>query len=269
MERNTYFQEILKSHKKHRKVLPKATFQAIEKLCAVVSRQSQFFRLPENGIDTQSFTTQLPVHTRPPFPITVIEYAVSRRKPLNPLTETLVPKRVIIAFEEPNCTSLFAFWFFEEKNIWLPAEMFAVLPLILENEAIPLELEHFIKINESKPLQYENYRKDFIDEVRVYLAFIIYLNSRKAAFVKEGEVHSRNQMQRRPGLAATYQYHVLNLKPTAVAERAAKGGTHASPVRHMRRGHWRKTKSGSVTWVKAMMVGKEGFQDKDYRVVDK
>jgi hypothetical protein len=43
------------------------------------------------------------------------------------------------------------------------------------------------------------------------------------------------------------------LRPVA---RGDKGGTHASPRQHERRGHWRSYKSGKKTWVEKMLVGK-------------
>jgi hypothetical protein len=46
-----------------------------------------------------------------------------------------------------------------------------------------------------------------------------------------------------------------------------RGGTHASPVTHLRRGHWRHYKSGKRSWVEAALInGKDGMVVKDYRV---
>jgi hypothetical protein len=47
----------------------------------------------------------------------------------------------------------------------------------------------------------------------------------------------------------------------------SKGGTHASPRPHDRRGHYRTLKSGKQVWVRNMRVGKgDGFIFKDYVV---
>ena len=47
-----------------------------------------------------------------------------------------------------------------------------------------------------------------------------------------------------------------------------KGGTHASPRQHTRRGHYRHYKSGKIAWVRDCIVGslEKGFVHKDYRV---
>lgn len=47
-----------------------------------------------------------------------------------------------------------------------------------------------------------------------------------------------------------------------------KGGTHASPRLHDRRGHWRTTASGKRVWVRACKVGdaSKGVVFKDYKI---
>lgn len=50
----------------------------------------------------------------------------------------------------------------------------------------------------------------------------------------------------------------------------SRGGTHASPRWHMRRGHWRNCKSGKRVWVEQMEVGdkSKGIIVKDYVVTN-
>ena len=50
-----------------------------------------------------------------------------------------------------------------------------------------------------------------------------------------------------------------------------KGGTHASPRLHDRRGHWRTTASGKRVWVRDCKVGdaSKGVVFKDYKIKDK
>lgn len=59
---------------------------------------------------------------------------------------------------------------------------------------------------------------------------------------------------------------ILEVPKTTIASEH-KGGTHASPRVHLRRGHWRRTKKATI-WVKAAVVGEKskGMIIKDYMV---
>lgn len=48
----------------------------------------------------------------------------------------------------------------------------------------------------------------------------------------------------------------------------SKGGTHASPRKHDRRGHWRQYRNGKRGWVRQAVVGdaSKGLALKDYRI---
>lgn len=269
MERKTYFQQVLKSLKRYKKIMTRSDSKKIESLCSQISKNGQFFRLPTNGVKTTGFDANALIFTKPPFPVTVIEYDVTPDPNLDTLTLTSVPRRIIIAVDNDPEIHLFGFWFFECRNIWMPVGIGCIIPISFQGPEIPFKLSPFCD-GVANALDYndmEGVKRDWIDELSVYVGFIYYLNERRDSFVKSGEVHSRNQKQRLPGSKATYQYHVLSVRNPVVSERGKEGGTHASPIRHLRRGHWRKTPSGGRTWIEAMMVGKEGFQDKDYRIV--
>ena len=59
------------------------------------------------------------------------------------------------------------------------------------------------------------------------------------------------------------------IEPTAPRQEA-KGGTHASPRQHDRRGHLRRLKSGKNVWVKPHKVGdpSKGVVFHDYRILE-
>lgn len=66
-----------------------------------------------------------------------------------------------------------------------------------------------------------------------------------------------------------YIEYTLDLNKTTVySEKRKLGGTHASPIEHERRGHWRTYKSGKRTWVDAVTVNKGvgGRIEKDYKL---
>ena len=65
-----------------------------------------------------------------------------------------------------------------------------------------------------------------------------------------------------------FDWHTVKVEP-AQSKGSYKGGTHASPRLHDRRGHWRKYPSGKVGWVKPCKVGdaSRGVVFKDYEVM--
>jgi len=64
-----------------------------------------------------------------------------------------------------------------------------------------------------------------------------------------------------------FDWHTVHVEP-AKPKGDYRGGTHASPRLHDRRGHWRKYPSGKVGWVKNCKVGdaSRGVVFKDYEV---
>jgi len=79
-----------------------------------------------------------------------------------------------------------------------------------------------------------------------------------------------NKRKLAQGKPATYTWTTLDIDPkTIVYPKEHKGGTHASPRFHERRGHWRTTKLGKRVWVKNCSVGNAalGTAFHDYRLV--
>lgn len=64
-----------------------------------------------------------------------------------------------------------------------------------------------------------------------------------------------------------FDWHTVTIAP-ATQKMPHKGGTHASPRLHDRRGHWRTHPSGKRVWVKSCKVGdaSKGVVFKDYKV---
>lgn len=67
------------------------------------------------------------------------------------------------------------------------------------------------------------------------------------------------------GKAPIYEWHTVVIEPPK-PKVEPKGGTHASPRLHDRRGHYRKLRNGKLAWVKACKVGNaaKGTVFKDY-----
>jgi hypothetical protein len=84
-----------------------------------------------------------------------------------------------------------------------------------------------------------------------------------------GPQSASNPVRRKPAKGhkadkPLYDWHTVTLAPRP-PKQEPKGGTHASPRPHDRRGHYRTYKSGKQVWVSNMRVGRgEGFVFKDY-----
>lgn len=79
-------------------------------------------------------------------------------------------------------------------------------------------------------------------------------------------INSKRKAKGKP--PALFDWHTVTIGPRP-APGFGKGGTHASPRLHDRRGHWRKYPSGKVGWVKNCKVGdaSRGVVFKDYEVM--
>lgn len=79
---------------------------------------------------------------------------------------------------------------------------------------------------------------------------------------------------RRPKLARSgvsgWTWHLVDITPSRIRDAAQqRGGTHASPRWHIRRGHWRTLVDGRRVFVRACEVGDsaKGGVVKDYRIL--
>jgi hypothetical protein len=70
-----------------------------------------------------------------------------------------------------------------------------------------------------------------------------------------------------PGVTG-WIYRVIEIAPALRRQRTRRGGSHASPRWHIRRGHWRTLPDGRTTFVRECEVGDPagGGVVKDYRV---
>jgi len=74
-----------------------------------------------------------------------------------------------------------------------------------------------------------------------------------------------NKKRRAKNKPPIYNWSTVELKPSA-PRKEHQGGTHASPARHERRGHFRKYPSGKIAWVRPTWVGsiEHGMTVHDY-----
>lgn len=83
--------------------------------------------------------------------------------------------------------------------------------------------------------------------------------------IKEGLTSKRLQAK---GKAPLFSWHTVKIEPPK-PKQEHRGGTHATPRLHDRRGHLRRLKNGKTCWVRACKVGdaSKGVVFKDYEVI--
>jgi len=112
-----------------------------------------------------------------------------------------------------------------------------------------------------------DYRTSFATGVLAFIAaFLESLETTPATGhmpVKRANWHKKI----RQGKTPTYDWTTVVIEPTK-PKGEDKGGTHAPPRWHERRGHWRTTKAGKKTWVKHCEVGDKsrGAVFHDYKI---
>ena len=109
-----------------------------------------------------------------------------------------------------------------------------------------------------------DFAKDITDAIMVFLSILNCKN------VKTEEVKPDAALQKaraKRGKMPLFSYHVLTLRSDTPEKGDSKGGTHASPRLHIRRGHIRRFDDGTHTWVSPCTVGdkKLGMVHKDYK----
>jgi hypothetical protein len=108
---------------------------------------------------------------------------------------------------------------------------------------------------------------DFTDELWAYVDFCRALHENEVTLDDVKPDEGKNRMRRARGKAPLFTYKVLTIGGKKHKSHH-KGGTHASPRSHLRRGYYRTSKHGVRHWVQPCMIKGDtsGFVHKDYRV---
>lgn len=93
------------------------------------------------------------------------------------------------------------------------------------------------------------------------------LSQRCSAYVPSVLPTFTNRRKIAQGKVPSYEWRTVVIEPS-VPRQQGKGGSHASPRQHDRRGHLRRLKSGKNVWVKACKVGDaaKGVVFHDYQI---
>ena len=117
---------------------------------------------------------------------------------------------------------------------------------------------------EGEPPENEN----FMPVLQHIEDFLLALQGEQTAYVPKARPSFINSKRAAKGKGPVlFDWHTVTIGPRPEPQ-GSKGGTHASPRLHDRRGHWRTTASGKRVWVKDCKVGdaSRGVVFKDYKI---
>jgi len=260
------------------------------KFASEVERDAVHFQLPDCGIilgrDYQG--TIKGRELRPPFPVTVIEYSAIHG-PYSAEYPVRSSKRIVIAIEDEGygegAVTIVPLYFFDKMKMWSAASLGWYFPFDDTEYALrrgsgidtivhprvlnaTIMKDHRESVGLSEDAYLRAMLKDASDEIVSYWDMCKALSLNAVDERRVDPDPGKQRMRRALKKPPLYSYRVLTLKPGDVnSHREHKGGTHASPVSHWRRGHMRTIKkTGKQVWVRPSLINGEGMAVKDYRV---
>jgi hypothetical protein len=244
------------------------------------------FKLPMDGFILPPTEEDFRIDTnvlRPPFPNTVIEYTASDGE--LKAGEFRSSKRLVLAVDEGDSVVLFIAYSEDDKYRWIPPlayfrfhygneiSLSRTQPKELSDEILTAgeAWDGAISKLPSFDYSFDHYISDELrnlnQELSVYMDFCKALAEYDTEFTDHRPDAETAKKRRIRGKKPLYTYKVITITGKRRVSEVSKGGTHASPVAHLRRGHWRTYKSGVRGWVNAMMInGTDGIVVKDYKV---
>ena len=241
------------------------------------------FQLPHGGYILPDTSDSITIDTnilRPPYPVTVIEYPEGGgelRYGEEPST-----KRLVLAVDEGDSVVLFPAFYNDNRDVWTPAVLYwriryersfslsRTIPRDFQDSDVLTYGEGWAGAVSSQ-IDLETYAameiRNINQELSVYMDFCMAMAEYETEIVDQKPDERQRKMRRMRGKKPLFTYKIITITGKRKVSKESKGGTHASPVTHLRRGHWRHYKSGKRAWVEAMVVnGKDGMVAKDYRV---
>lgn len=241
------------------------------------------FQLPHSGYILPNTSDEVTVNTeilRPPYPVTVIEYPEGGGELR--FGEAPSTKRLVLAVDEGDSVVLFPSYYNDNVDMWTPTLIYWRVKYkrnLSLSRTIPRDLgdSDVITYGEgwagaiSSRMNLEEYAsmeiRNINQELSVYMDFCMALAEYETEIVEQKPDDQQRKLRRLRGKKPLFTYKVITITGKRKVSEGGKGGTHASPVTHLRRGHWRNYKSGKRTWIDAMVVnGTEGIVTKDYKV---
>jgi hypothetical protein len=240
------------------------------------------FQLPENGYVLPVSEDRVQVETsilKPPFPVTVVEFSASGSS-LH-ADQFFSSKRLVLAVDEGDSVVLYPAYLKDDIARWVPPLIYwrfyygkeimlsRSQPKVLSGDTLAAGEAWDGAISSRMSLDYyiSAELKNLNQELSVYMDFCKALAEYDTEFIDHCPDAEATKQRRIRGKKPLYTYKVITITGKRRVSEVSKGGTHASPVAHLRRGHWRTYKSGVRGWVNAMMInGTDGIVVKDYKM---
>lgn len=246
----------------------------ISGLVADMLTSAHKFTLPDYGVITDAGVKEWWFdRIRLPFPVVALEFDAP---PKLPEARVRGDKRVVLAWEkdgpagEPVVSVLPLAWSSKSQR-WIPYLAFIELPCESRNEYAAA----LVPFGEPGRLAMEKYsdkdaKQIFLKESAMEIAAVADFCAAMACTNVSTDIIRPNREARAARPASTlFDYHVLMIRAGAEHQTSEdKGGTHASPRTHLRRGHIRRLAWGPRVWVNSCVVNPSaiGTVNKDYRV---
>jgi hypothetical protein len=240
------------------------------------------FKLPENGYVMPDSGDSVLISTdvlKPPFPTTVIEFSTADENLR--ADEFRSSKRLVLAVDEGDSVVLFASYIKDDVAKWIPPMIYwrfyygkeialsrSEAKALTDDVLIAGEVwDGAISSRMSLDLYISAELRNLNQELSVYMDFCKALAEYDTEIIDHRPDAETARKRRMRGKRPLYTYKVITITGKRRVSEVSKGGTHASPVAHLRRGHWRTYKSGRKSWVRAAMInGTDGMVVKDYKV---
>ena len=183
-------------------------------------------------------------------------------------TSISLDKKIVLAIENKNEIMLLPFLHTAIYNVWVFSKvcikfnqgvLFNEKTAYIHSHAKDLSEEHL----EIFKLQADQAVQPFLEMLEALTCRNVYIE------LLEPINKKKNDRRIKDGKVPFYETKILvvNSKSKEV-DKTHKGGTHASPKQHLRRGHIRRLPKGNI-WINNCVVGKieNGFVDKYYNVI--
>lgn len=140
-------------------------------------------------------------------------------------------------------------------------------------EIIPTVAELFVETNAHMDMtDVEGMKHDLMEQLapmlQIYTAICYAMRNNVTTTVDVPPDAKQNRVRRIRNQMPLFTYKTLVIGEAKPKVKTRKGGTHASPRSHLRRGHYRTSKNGLRYWVSAAFVNGNtpGFVHKDYEL---
>jgi hypothetical protein len=207
-------------------------------------------------------TPLIGANLRPPYPITVIEYSGGRYQNVIVAEDlgTHVKLRSYASLGDAGVAVCPFEVRFEYVDHWVQTELRCWSPTVLNKRARDR--------NETREELIQSAAEILDGATSIYARLCEVLANNHVETTDVPPDAKENRIRRVKGQAPLYTYKTLVVgerKETATSR--GRGGTHASPRSHLRRGYYRTSKKGVRHWVSSAYVnGAPGFVHKDYEI---